>query len=629
MGQTYNDPGYTWAVLVEPDMIGDLPHDQPMAVWALASGSVLRWVDTGSVVNQQTITDPSVAADWSTPAATVQVIASSPNALAVASDGTVLRLFTGDQAGTGIVYRESSNWGATWGSPVTLTTRACVDHLHAHWDEDYQGGAWILCWTSTDGAWIGWDDGSWTEEQYTSSDSWRAAGIAGRGSANSLSCYFFRYALNTGPSALVYETYLQNLDSFVDERELDRLMGGLNGMGHDGVRIRECGEMTRAWVTERGYDSGAVVALGAFLNDASMDEPVAYPAWAYVRQVDMIDVDGYAYIVGSSMVVQGTPKTVSVETFTPIKYVYHEGKADLLFPATVPTISPGDRLDVARTLSDREGNESSQTLRFWVADVERWTDKTIVVVYDAVGYLGIQRVRRMSVVLGSDGTNTYESMVYQTAARSGVPVLAVDSALTDYTAPPMNLRPGENFLSTMQRLAERRSLYLVPSPDEFTGSAIAPGYDVDGELYTPYAYGPAAHPLIRAAVTEDGRRFSQAFIYGQSSLDPEDGVSFYMAEGPRLLGVRPISMSRISQFLNSDTKREETGDALVNFQERQVVDAKLESWANLGLELYDKITVTESAFGWSSKAFLVVGIKESWEQGRLWQELDLREWPFG
>ncbi len=136
MGQTYNDPGYTWAVFVEPDIIGSLPHDQPTAVWALASGSVLRWVDTGYVVNQQTITDPSVAADWSTPAATVQVIASSPNALAVASDGTVLRLFTGDQAGTGIVYRESSNWGSTWGSPVTLTTRACVDHLHAHWDED-------------------------------------------------------------------------------------------------------------------------------------------------------------------------------------------------------------------------------------------------------------------------------------------------------------------------------------------------------------------------------------------------------------------------------------------------------------------------------------------------------------
>ena len=53
------------------------------------------------------------------------------------------------------------------------------------------------------------------------------------------------------------------------------------------------------------------------------------------------------------------------------------------------------------------------------------------------------------------------------------------------------------------------------------------------------------------------------------------------------------------------------------------VTATMEGQANLALELYDVVEVTEPLLGWSGRAFRVRRIAEEWEKGRLTQTVYL------
>jgi hypothetical protein len=53
------------------------------------------------------------------------------------------------------------------------------------------------------------------------------------------------------------------------------------------------------------------------------------------------------------------------------------------------------------------------------------------------------------------------------------------------------------------------------------------------------------------------------------------------------------------------------------------ITALIEGQANLGLEIYDVVEVTEPLLGWSAKHFRVRRIDERWDRGRLTQTVYL------
>jgi hypothetical protein len=96
-----------------------------------------------------------------------------------------------------------------------------------------------------------------------------------------------------------------------------------------------------------------------------------------------------------------------------------------------------------------------------------------------------------------------------------------------------------------------------------------------------------------------------------------------MAAGPALPNTRPLSYSLTNSRYNTTARVQQAAEVEAARQRLLPVTALIEGQANLALELYDRVEVTEPRLGWSSRAFRVRRIVERWEQGRLWQVIYL------
>jgi hypothetical protein len=213
------------------------------------------------------------------------------------------------------------------------------------------------------------------------------------------------------------------------------------------------------------------------------------------------------------------------------------------------------------------------------------------------------------------------------AARYGLEVGIDNSALESEPVMPFTLAPAESLRGAAFRVGSQAEFYLVPANDGSFGlTMITPGVS-DSEDYsdTPHEYGasPSQQPVARAASISDYLNLAFSYVLGAYSTDPEDGAAVAMVAGPVLPNTRPLPYSLTNSRYNTTSRVQQAAEAEAARQRRLPVTARIEGQANLALELYDVVEVTEPILGWSARAFRVRRIVERWEKGQLRQTIYL------
>jgi hypothetical protein len=332
---------------------------------------------------------------------------------------------------------------------------------------------------------------------------------------------------------------------------------------------------------------------------------------------------GDVYLAGDEVVWRGTAQEATADTLTPIEYKYAENTFELFFAADIDTLYVGQILVVTRALS--WGTQSgSEEIRAYIVRVERGTDRVRVRAVDALGYLGVARCRRPSI-LNDTATTDLWRLLSRLVARVGLEVADDGDNLSAATILPFTVQPMESLLGAAYRAAAQSAAWLVPhNTGQFAVTAITPGVSQSGSYDDePHQYGesPSQQPLIRAAEVSDYRRLGFAYVLGTFSTDPEDGGYVAMAAGPALDNTRPLSYSLTNNRYNSESRVHNAATAEAARQEKLPITAVIEANANLALELYDVIEVDEARLGWSDRQFRVRAIVERWERGWLTQEI--------
>ncbi len=385
-------------------------------------------------------------------------------------------------------------------------------------------------------------------------------------------------------------------------------------------------------VGEGGYGSGIYQGIGgAWLQTGIAylaDEPIMLPSIVAVNSqayAALCSVGTDVYLVGDTVVYRGAAQAATADTLEVIKYIYDENQFEIEFKAGIAALYVGQVLVITRTLS--WGTQSgSEVIRAIILRVEQGTDKVKVIAADALGWLGTARCRRPCIL--NDGSAAGVSIVMaRLAARFGITLTSDNAALLSAAVMPFTLAPAESLAGAAYRIGSQAEYYIVPANDgTFALTLITPGTSGSGDYDdTPHTYGvsPSEQPVARAAAVSDYRVLAFSYVLGTYSTDPEDGGAVAMAAGPVIDNTRPLSYSLTNSRYNTTTRVTNAAAAEAARQDKLPITGIIEGQANLALELYDRVEVTEPLLGWSAKSFRVRRIDERYDRGRLWQVIYL------
>ncbi len=190
---------------------------------------------------------------------------------------------------------------------------------------------------------------------------------------------------------------------------------------------------------------------------------------------------------------------------------------------------------------------------------------------------------------------------------------------------PMTLAPNESLAGAAFRVASQSNVYLLPVGDgTFALEMINPPTSDSGEHDdSAQAYPDGQWELVEAEALSDYSRLAFSYVLGTASTDPEDGSYVGMGLGPALPNTRPLSYSLTNTRYNTSARVTAAAAREAERQKKLTVEGTVTAPANLALELYDVVSVTEPLLGWAAKTFRVRRIEEKWDRGRLTQKLTL------
>ena len=633
-GQNPAAPAVAWGELV--GNAGQVTFYPTTAV-STSTGTILRFVGRTTDIRKYTISTPSSASSW-TGASYVTVAATTVLAMCavrVPSSQTI-RLFYINSSNN-VVYQESTNDGSTWGSVQTVYSggNAVLDLVVAYRSDGIvSSGPWFVGFTTqTTGVYsarfANFTGGSWVTTAYGTTN-YRTAGIDAYGATGaSHRCLVFKTA-DTGQTLLRSTNKLAAV--FSNDVILDRTQGGLFGLQlayYRFCQLPEAGCMM-AVVGESGYGSGIVLGVGGLFSstDTLVDEPIMLPDVVGVTSQPyacLCSVGSDLYFVGDTVVYRGTAQAATGTTLEPIQYIYDENQVEIEFKAGVATLYVGQILVITRTLSWGTLT-GSEAFRAMIVRVEQGTDRVKVIALDALGWLGTARCRRPSIL--NDGTATgVATVMRRLAARFGIAVGNDNSALETALVMPLTLAPAESLRGAAFRVGSQSEYYLVPANDgTFALTMITPGTSDSGDYVDAahdYGVSPSEQPIARAVAVSDYRVLAFAYVLGTYSTDPEDGAAVAMASGPVVPNTRPLSYSLTNSRYNTTARVSAAAAAEAARQTKLPITGIIEGQANLSLEVYDWVEVTEPLLSWSAREFRVRRIAERYERGRLTQTVYL------
>lgn len=633
-GQNPVAPALAWSELVSN--AGQVSFKTVAAV-GLASGNILWFKAETGALKQYTVSNPHLPGSWSglTPTTLVGSTVSSVAALRVSGSSTI-RLWYINSSGN-VLYIESSNNGSSWGGAVTVYSggNASLDLVVAYINNGVtSNGPWFFGFSTFNAGTgeytprFGYHNGvSWVTHAYGESG-WRAAGIDAYGEAISAHRVMIFRQRTLGTSRL---RVIEKLTSaYGDEWDIDQTQAGLFGLELSYYRFLQLpeAECMLGVVGEGAFGSGIYLGVvGLFSStDTLVDEPVMLPEVAALKSQPyhtLVSVGDDVYFVGDTAVYRGAAQAATSDTLTVIRYKYDDHALEIEFEAGIDTLYVGQVLVVTRTLSwgVQTGSESFRAI---IVRVERGTDKVVVVALDALGWLGTARCRRPGTL--NDGNADGVAMVMRRlAAKFGLAVGNDNSNLESEAVMPFTLAPAESLRGAAFRVGSQAEFYLVPANDgSFALTMITPGVSDSGDYDdTAHEYGLSEQPVARAAEIGDFRTLAFSYVLGTYSTDPEDGGAVAMEAGPVVANTRPLSYSLTNSRYNTTARVQAAADAEAARQRRLPVTAMIEGQANLALELYDIVEVTEARLGWSARAFRVRRIDERYDRGLLTQRVYL------
>ena len=594
----------------------------PSAGFDTLDGAIHRFKVTATGIWQQTITDPAQADQWRTNLWT-NIHGAVATALCAYRHGSTNARLYYIVAGS-VYFLRTNDDGGTWLGPVSAyaggdaAADVCINSAPAG---HAIAGAIVgfSTYNSSTGVYAAYFNAG-SNVKYA--DYWRAAGIFCRPDDTSfVYCLVFRQT-DRGSARLRVVRFDGN--AFSDAHDIDQTQAGLFGINLACYKF--CGipdsNLLIGSVVENAYAGKNYegVASGFWHDEMLADEPILFPeieAWSGKNYSYIVRSGGDYYYFGEDHVWRGEAQDAPAETLIPIRYVYDDGRIELEFEQGVQAPCVGQVLTVRRTVS-WGGVSGSADLACYVVRAARSRRCTTVLAVDPVGYLGIARCRRPAVL--NDGSAPgVATVMRRLGARFGLGIACDDAGLETAAAMPMTLAPSESLLGAAYRVASQSNVWLVPAGDgAFQAEMInPPNSDSREHDDTSHKYPDGEWELIDAQEVSDYRRLAFAYVLGTASTDPEDGGYVGMAAGPVLPNTRPLSYSVTNTRYNTDARVLAAAIREASRQRKLTVDAMIEAPANLALELYDVVEVTEPLLGWTARPYRVRRIRETWDRGLL------------
>lgn len=611
------------------------------ALVARSDGAVLWYKITPTALQVAVVADPTNPTDWS--GASFSTIVATGGLAVAALRANVLRVWYVN-ASNNVLYVEATDaTGTVFGAAVTVYSGgdATGDLVVADINDGVtSNGRWFFGFSTYDGgtglytARFGYYDGSsWVTHAYSSG--WQAAGIDAYAGASAATPGRHRVLVmrqwGEGPSRV---RALDKLGSaYSNAQDVDQTQGGLFGLELNGARYCQMDGYMAGVVQEGAVSGGHYMGVASvWTQDADVvaDEGVILDGLRTTRGAKLPALveaaSGDLYLAGDVAVWRGVRMAAPAGTFAVQRYEYADQTLRLELGALEAAgVSPGMVAVLTRTLS--WGSDSgSEVVRAVVMRVERGTARTVIVARDALGLLGSLHCRRPAVL--NDGNAAGAAQVMRRlAARMGLRVAVDNAALETAAVMPFTAMPGENLRGASFRVGSQADWYLVPANDGSVGlTMITPGTSDSGDYAAAaQAYGTGQVPVDEAAELAEFRRLAFSYVLGTKSTDPEDGAAVAMAAGVVEPGTRPLSYSLTNMRYNT-TARVDAAAATEAARLSTLPEvARLTTTANLAVELYDVVEVTEARMGWTARTFRVRAIDEVYDRGRLRQTLTLGE----
>ena len=281
-----------------------------------------------------------------------------------------------------------------------------------------------------------------------------------------------------------------------------------------------------------------------------------------------------------------------------------DGRYNSVADGSTSPLRKGARVRIFPGYLTSQGAETSPGPSFWVRGLELRSGGGIAQLAlhleDAWSLLEQWRARRQHN--WDLGTAPVEDIVAFILARVGLEVSVINSSDTfkDHR-PSFTIHPNSGAAAAVTRL-------IRTVPDTLFLSGGAPHLKLLSAADTvDYSYG-TDHPITRGSYLVQSSRYNRIQAYG-------DGVLHETIDWEQLGQVTDRLLQVYDLNLNTVLKAQERGKSLLALEEASISVGSIETPPNCGLELYDLVDVTDPAAGLAASRRRVVGIRLRYSRG--------------
>ena len=580
-------------------------------------GSLLRArVDpAGPSVAYQRVASPGPSSDFGS---WTDLGSSADAGLALAASGASVVLAFVTSAGTVIQVRESADYGASYGPPVTAVGGgAAISWLAAALKSDgtafllYAAGSTVYTLKRTGGVWgtpVAWP--------------YSVTQITGLAVAYAGDYHLAIAAVDTSGDAKLWtaifgDGFSQASDTWSALRELASAEGGSNvDLRAPGLAVLDTHRLffveeytgsvayarpqwtwflpsqtfaASAWREPVPFDLSS--SFGLAITGASGTGWLSAPfgVWRASPDAPELDVsDDVLELVSESRRSSGRARVVLRND---------DGRYNDLAGGPAAVIRPDAELTVSPGYVTSVGQEISGGPRYWIDGWEHTSvgGEATLTLSASDAWSLVQRWRARRQFVWPAGSENVPQILGFILGRADIELVDVgSSALASNHHPAFTIHPGEDGLRVVRRL-----LATVPDVILAVGelALLFEPLATDSAVYT---YG-TDHPILRASYVSAALPANRAQVFGEGLLAEEFNWSDIADQFDRLRQVHDLNITSVSLA-------QQRAAATLRQEELSLEQGELVTPVNCGQELYDVVSVTDPRAGLSAATYRIVAL---------------------